>query len=254
MGSNRKHPFGYGMESGRIVVDPREAKLVRILFCRYDLGESLAILTDWVRQQGVPYDRDKPWNKNMIARLLADERYLGQKGYPPIITAEKFYSVADKRSHRSVPVCQTDAQKLLRQKCEKKLTADAQQQVLFLLNWLTLYPNQIQTPLTANAEPGRIGELEAVLEELLIQLPVDEQKARTQVLVLAAARYEALDSNQYETERLRRIFRQAQPAADLDAELIRKTISKVHIMKNGTVQLELKNKQIVESRNSANSI
>ncbi len=254
MGSNRKHPFGYGMESGRIKINQPEAKLVRLLFCRYDQGESLAILTDWIRLQGIPYDGDKPWNKNMIARILEDDRYIGKRGYPPIITEEKFYAVAEKRSKRSVPVSLTEAQKLLKQKCEKKLTADAQERVLFLLNWLTIYPDKIQSPPADNAKSDRIGELEADLEEMLVQLPVDEKSAREQVFLLAAARYEALDPNQYETERLRRTFRQVEPTADLDAELIRKTISRVHITKNGTVQLELKNQQIVEGCNSTNSI
>ncbi len=254
MGSNRKYPFGYGMESGRIKINQPEAKLVRLLFCRYDQGESLAILTDWVRQQGVPYDGDKQWNKNMIARILEDDRYIGKRDYPPIITEEKFYAVAEKRSKRAAPANLTEAQKLLRQKSQKKLTEDAEEQIQFILNWLVLYPSQIITPTTAAIDVTQIASEEADLEELLAKLPVDAEKGRLQTFTLAASRYETIDANQYETERLRRLFRKAQPMTELDAELIRNAISTVHINQDGSVKVELKNQQVIVSRNSTNSI
>lgn len=38
-------------------------------------------LTEALRQQDVPYDEGRLWNKNMVARILADTRYTGEKGY-----------------------------------------------------------------------------------------------------------------------------------------------------------------------------
>ena len=78
---NRKQPFGYKMSQGEIVIQESEAKLVQGIFRRYIAGESLNELTEALRQQDIPYDEGRLWNKNMVARILADTRYTGEKGY-----------------------------------------------------------------------------------------------------------------------------------------------------------------------------
>ena len=75
MGSNRKRPFGYKMELGEIVLHPAEAATVRWLYDSYLAGASYNALVDKLRERGISYDGDKPWNKNMAARILADRRY-----------------------------------------------------------------------------------------------------------------------------------------------------------------------------------
>lgn len=82
MMGNRKQPFGYKMSLGEIVIQESEAKLVQEIFHRYIAGESLNELTEALRQQDIPYDEGRLWNKNMVARILADTRYTGEKGYP----------------------------------------------------------------------------------------------------------------------------------------------------------------------------
>ena len=72
---NRKQPFGYKMALGEIVIQEAEAKLVQEIFHRYIAGESLNELTEALRQQDIPYDEGRLWNKNMVARILADTRY-----------------------------------------------------------------------------------------------------------------------------------------------------------------------------------
>ncbi len=248
MGSNRKQPFGYQMEMGRVILQPMEAKVVRQIFSRYDMGESFATVTDWLRHQGVPYDNGKLWNKNMVARILEDVRYTGGSGYPPIIPAAKFESIREKRSKRSAPIRQTEAQKVLRQKCQKKIAQDAEEQILHLLNWLILYPQHIKVPAIVQKESPKIAEMEATLVEALAELPVDADTARKQIFALAAERYRTIDPSQYETERLRRLFQQAEPMFELDADLLRKAVTAVHIDSNGSVRLELKNKQIIQKK------
>lgn len=248
MGSNRKLPFGYQMEMGRITIFPEEAKLVRLLYAKYDQGDSLKTLTDWIRQQGISYDGDKLWNKNMIARILEDARYIGEKGFPQIIPAVKFVSIQEKRSKRSAPICKTEAQKVLQRKCQEKITLNAEQQVLFLLNKLILCPAIIQCPPGDTAANSKITAIETELENMLAELPVDMDAAQKQILNLASARYQAIDPGDYETEKLRRIFQQREPMPELDADLIRKTVSTVQIDSNGSVKLILKNKQSIQEK------
>ena len=85
MGSNRKRPFGYRMELGESVLHPAEAETVRWIYDSYLAGASYNALVDKLQERGIPYDGDKPWNKNMAARILADRRYTGEGGFPSII-------------------------------------------------------------------------------------------------------------------------------------------------------------------------
>ena len=67
MGTNRKLPFGYRMEFGRIAIHLEEANWVQHIFTQYNQGVSFQGITDKMRNSGMPYDGDKQWNKNMIA-------------------------------------------------------------------------------------------------------------------------------------------------------------------------------------------
>ncbi len=231
MGSNRKQPFGYRMEQGQIVIHPEEATAVRYPFREYDQGKSFLDLTNAMKEWGIPYDGDKLWNKNMIARILADGRYRGLPPYPLLIPLALFQSVTEKRNKRSAPIQQTQAQKLLRQKCNGKVSPEIESEVLALHR-------------PAETSPA-VAALEATVDDLLRQLPVDEEQAEKAIFDLAVARYEAIGSEEYETQRLQKVFQEQGSMAELDAELIRKTIRTVIVDGNGTVTIKLKNEQVI---------
>lgn len=248
MGSNRKQPFGYKMESGEIVIHPEEAEAVRYLFREYNQGKSFRDLTKAMVEWGIPYDGDKPWNKNMIARILADGRYTGLPPYPLLIPFALFGSVTEKRVKRSAPIQQSPAQKLLRQKCECKVTPEIESEVMALLNNLIQAPYLIQSTPTPNVPA--VTALEAAVDDLLRQLPVDEEKAVNASFDLAAARYAAIGSEEYETQRLRHLFQGLEPMDKLDAELVRQSIHRITVDGNGAVKITLKNKQIIGRENT----
>lgn len=70
--TNRKQPFGYKIRRGKPVIYETEADIVRKIFKAYLSGASYSTITDMLRGQAVSYDEGKPWNKNMIARILGD--------------------------------------------------------------------------------------------------------------------------------------------------------------------------------------
>ncbi|MFR6693944.1 MAG: recombinase family protein [Dysosmobacter sp.] len=49
-----------------------------------------------------PTMMDKPWNKNMVARILEDDRYIGEKVIPALIPTEQFHAAQERRK-RSAP-------------------------------------------------------------------------------------------------------------------------------------------------------
>ena len=115
MGTNRKLPFGYRMEFGRIAIHLEEANWVQHIFTQYNQGVSFQGITDKMRNSGMPYDGDKQWNKNMIARILPDYRYCGDRGYPEIIDEVTFQKAAGKEK-RSQPLSERRRHRLLYEK------------------------------------------------------------------------------------------------------------------------------------------
>ena len=130
----RKQPFGYRMQLGEIVIDETEAILVQEIFNRYTAGESLGKLTEALRQQDVPYDEGRIWNKNMVARILADQRYTGIEAYPKIIAPDQLSSANKKRAEKSCPPRKNEVQRVLRRLCGESPPEWVEREVAELLN------------------------------------------------------------------------------------------------------------------------
>lgn len=91
MAWQRTIPFGYTMENGEILCDPAESKAVADIFKLCCEGDAYSTIADEMMRRGILYHKHtSQWNKNMIKRILENERYLGEKEYPAIITAEDF--------------------------------------------------------------------------------------------------------------------------------------------------------------------
>ena len=79
------------MRNGEIQPKPTESKAVQNIFQAYLNGSSLLAIANWMSSQGIPYNGiDFVWNKNMIKRILENEKYLGRNGYPAIIDEDMF--------------------------------------------------------------------------------------------------------------------------------------------------------------------
>lgn len=229
MGSNRALPFGYKMEFGRIVIFPEEAGWVTYLFDQYLLGVSYKGLSDEMNGYCVRYDGERTWNKNMVARILQDCRYTDDGGFPRIIDPAVFQSAEEKRRKKATAPEKTEVQKILRRKCGCRITAHMEHEVLYLLNRLATHPERISTPNPPKSPPLRLKALKSELEELISQLPVDEERAWAVMQEVAAAMYEAMDPREYETQRMRRVFQKEKPRSELDANLIDANISAVMV-------------------------
>lgn len=248
MGTNRTQPFGYRMEFGKVVIDPDESKWVVYIYEQYILGESFKSLSDNLCGIGIHYDADKPWNKNMVARILQDRRYTGDGSYPPIIDTCIFQQVDQKRNKKVAGSKATKAQKILKRKSGGCVTPHMEHEVLYLLNGLVGQPEQIEIPDTPPKDKSRVETLQTELDDLLRMLPVDEKQARRKLMETTVAMYETIDSREYETQRLKRILSGEQIRTELDANLLDQCVSAVSIDSMGKIRLRLKNDQIIERR------
>ena len=209
--------------------------MTKTIFRDYISGMGFAGLAKRLNEQSVRYDPGKPWNKNMLARILADVRYVGEKGCPAIIDKETLMAAAAVRSEKSTPLTVTPAQKALRRLCGQTVSQRMENQVLRLMNQLIADPSLISCPPAEKKDTSASAALEAQLNRLLTEQPVDEAAAIPLIQRLAAARYEEIGDGDYETERLRDIFSQAVPMAALDAELLMETVSSVSAQRGGQI-------------------
>ena len=71
--------YGYKVScDGGLVVDPAEADTVLFIFHHFMNGDSLGKISDALARKGIvfPTGRAK-WNRETIAKLLANEKYVG---------------------------------------------------------------------------------------------------------------------------------------------------------------------------------
>lgn len=242
---NRKQPFGYQMVMGEIVPYPAEAELVQHIFRQYRFGATFTTLTAELRDQPIPYDEGKLWNKNMVARILEDQRYTGIDGYPAIIEPDELEQAQRKRATRQAPIQQTAAQKILRRLSGQKATAQMEGQVLELLNTLVAVPEQVQLPGSMPSGQTAETELQREMDQVMRCQPIDEEAAQKLILAIAAARYSAIGSGEYETIRLQRLFSRHQAMTELDANLLQSAVSAIHCRSDGTLDIRLKNDQVI---------
>ena len=248
MGRNRKHPFGYGMERGKVVIHTGESTWVKHLYREYNAGVPMRELAEYMQGTGVSYEEGKKWNINMIARILSDDRYIGADGYPAIIAEDVYKATADKREKKAPAVQKTEAQKVLRRKCGCRVTPQIEHEVLYLLNILAGKPELIEAPKEQEQPNTRLVILQSELNDMMDNLPVDEKHAREKLIEVTVAMYEAIEPREYETHRMKKVFGSEQRRSQLDAYLISQNVSAVTVESTGKVRVRLKNDQILERR------
>ena len=242
----RKQPFGYHMEMGRTMLCPREAETVRFIFQQYIDGASFQILVHALNGRGVPYITGKAWNKNMVARILEDSRYVGADLYPPIISAEQLQAVQERRKQNCAASPPLPAQAELYKLCGSAVPGSAVKRIRKALNLLIDDPLRISMMASAICDTAEIRQLQQELDTLLQTPPVDEDTARQKALEVASLKLASVKTEEYESHRLRSIF-ETHPKMDaLDAALLKQSLRKIECH-GDTVCLLLKNGQWLEA-------
>ena len=246
MASKRKMVFGYRMEFGDIVPSPNEADTVRYIYTRYLAGASFQCLANELNQKALPYHTGKSWNKNMVARILEDDRYIGEKEFPALIPTEQFHAAQERRKEMRPEYKQTPAQKELRKLCGGTVPDSVARKVLKILNQMVDDPQIIKIESSGVLITEDIRQRRMELDTLLQTPPVDEDTARQKVLEVASLKLASVKTEEYESHRLRGVF-ETHPKMDaLDAALLKQSLRKIECH-GDTVCLLLKNGQWLEA-------
>ncbi len=96
---NRSIPFGYCVINGEYALNTAESEMVKKIFADYIDGKSMKTI---ISEMTMPYIKGKQtWNKNIIYRLLGNKKYIGENGYPQIVTKNEFEQAAQIKAERT---------------------------------------------------------------------------------------------------------------------------------------------------------
>lgn len=165
--------------------------------------------------------------------------------YPAITDQETLSRVLEKRSAKQAPAQKTEAQKLLRRLSGHTTTEQMERQVLNLLNGLIASPERITLPEPEHLPQTPAQALQRELDTVLDQQPIDEDAAQKLILAIAVAQYSAINPSQYETIRLRMLLSKQELMTELDAELLQSSVSAILCYRDGTMDIRLKNHQMI---------
>lgn len=264
--------YGYTVQNGKKTILLEQAEIVNEVFERYLAGESLKQIADSLTLRKVIYNGGSfLWNKNIISRMIADERYNGNEEYPMLISHNLFKQVAEMREKKSAkkaeisPINKLIKSKLVCERCGHTLSRinkwyykekwlctcgcefDVYIDDNFLLEGIRESMSEAaekevsEDIFGSSCEPSM--EITRMTNEIyrLMELPKVEFKAvANAILDCASERFDCCRANG-NREQLQAVQRAILNMGDtLDETVIEKTVAKIFIDQNGNISLVLK--------------
>ena len=279
MPKNRVIPFGYCMRNGEITAEPKEVYAVSTIFSEYLKGGSLLQIAKLMESEKIRYtaDSDK-WNKNMVKRIMENEKYLGNDKYPRIIGENIFKQANEKRVRkaaalnlicddlkeiRRIAYCAECGGKLFRKtngkgreywncsnqgcfKFEYRLTDQMIiGSVLTALNSAIENPSLIEceSEISAYSPTSDILRQQNEVNRMTDSPQVDFEKVKAEIFRLAEIKYECCtySDKPQKTAKLISLLKNYNQLNTLDIGLFKACVSRVWISRYCTVEVELIN-------------
>lgn len=269
-------PFGYQIAQGKVIENPSEKELVVELYQRYLQGCSIKQLTQYAGQHGVPYrENSTEWNKNMITRILEDERYWNGNTYPPIISKELADKVIQIKRSKAAPYSGVlfIQKKLVCPDCGNGITRNSRKKPKIFWDCKRCHKRfgplsdygllqSVENKLLEVCRNPQIAEPEQFIgsslsmqaarltneiNQALGQREVDPQRLLPLILECAAEKYKTchIKESDHITINIKALFQEHGNDEKLDRELFEQTIEQVILQPDGTVQLRLLNSKIL---------
>lgn len=283
MAWQRKIPFGYMIEGGITQLHPQEANAVRYIFAQYLAGTSFLAIAEDMTRQGIRYHQHTAtWNKNMVKRILENQKYIGADSYPPLVPDEDFAAVQHQRSDRNTyaplsaeirpildkTVCARCGGRLTRGtrshgrvqwRCQEpdcgQSVSISDEALAEMVNGRLRELSQVPHLLTAQESQQTEPNLEAVRLQNELTLALNRggespEYIKSLILATAAQRYGQLTdpTPAHELERLRTRLEQGPADADTLSTLLTTAVRTVRLASNKNMELELINGTIIAEK------
>lgn len=276
MAKNRRIPFGYQMKNGEIVTEPRELYAVSKIFADYLKGKSLLEISRSMQEEQIPYHpgEDFGWNKNMVKRILENEKYFGTETYPQLISADIFHRANNKKIKKATNICIVpDELKEIRNitlcaECRKRLFRNqngtwncktyrcsefeyvaTDQMILSAV--LNIMNSAIANPSLLDAEAemsvytpnGEVVKQKNEISRLMDSTDIEYDRIKAAIMELAEIKYDccSYDDVPQKTVLLKEIMKGVKRLNTLDVDLLLKCAEHITVSHNATIGLELIN-------------
>lgn len=279
MAKNRTIPFGYCMKNGEITTEPKEVYAVVAIFDEYLKGRSLSEIAKLMQTEKIRYNAvsDK-WNKNMVKRIIENDKYLGNDTYPQLITDDIFKRANEKRVKKAttLDLIPDDLQKIRKRtyctecghrlsriggnsKYEKwdcrnpdcyKLEFRLTDQmiigaVLNVLNSAIVNPSLLESggEISTYSPTADIVRKQNEINHMTDSPQVDFDRVKAEIFRLAEMKYDCCTYNEspQKTEELRNLLENNKQLNILDIGLFEACVSRIWISHFCTIEVELIN-------------
>ena len=281
----RKTPFGYIIKNGIVTVDKTEADIVREIAKQYLGGSSLKTIAGGLTLRTIEYMPGKSdWNKSRIRRMIDDTRYIGNNGYPPILTEQEYSAMQAFKSQKNTQknidhsdnifklnapvVCANCGGRMQRRidnrrktitrwRCTECKTSvnisdeDMLGGITELLNEVIADPESIQIPKSDYEESQEIKRLNAEISKELNTVGFDKEAIKQKMLTCVSEKYMSLGTEEVTAQSLKDIFKATPPLTAYDSDLTDQAVSGIQLKENGTISLVLINGQRIGKEKSA---
>ena len=265
----RTIPYGYEIVNGKPRIKEEEANIVRYIFSKYINGSSLKEIADDLTNQRITYFYDKnSWNKNMISRILENEKYIGKEQYPCIVSSDIFESANLRKTKMGGIVSEVPqmvefikgfmvcgqcgghmGRQIMKNKHEKwlcvnncKISSKLDDEKVFS-NLLNIFNQTIRNPELLKTQGRGVNyspttdlvrqakEIDMAIEQTDVEFGVISKM----ILDYTSRKYECcqLDKSREMTDILIDKFRGLSELKELDITLIRETIQKIYVCATG---------------------
>ncbi len=290
MPKNRTIPFGYCMWNGEIIMEQTESKAVVRIFEEYLNGSSFLQIAKLMESEKIRYTADSArWNKNMVKRIIENEKYLGNSKYPQIIDEETFKIANKKRVQKAaISVISEDLQEIKNRtyclecghrlsriggncRCEKwdcrnpdcyKLEYQLTDQmiivsVLTVLNTVIANPNLFESnsEISVYSPIADVIRKQNEINQMMDSAKPDFDRIKSEIFKLAQIKYNCCTYNEnlQKTAEIKALLENKKQLNTLDIGLFKSCVNRIWISHFCTIEVEFINgvtiKNITERKN-----
>lgn len=279
MARNRVIPFGYCMKNGEITTNPKEVYAVSTIFREYLNGSSLLQIAKLMESEKIRYTEDSDrWNKNMVKRIIENEKYLGTDKYPQIIDEDIFKRANEKRVQkattlnlvcddlqeiRKVTYCLECGEKLFRRtngkgreywncgnpdcfKYEYRLTDQMIiGAVLTVLNTAIANPSLLESSgeISVCSPTVDVIRKQNEINQMTDSLQMDFDRVKAEIFKLAEMKYDCCTYNDspQKTDEIKALLKNHEQLNTLDIGLFKACVSRIWLSHFCTIEVEFIN-------------
>jgi hypothetical protein rflaF_15881 len=267
------------MKNGEITTEPKEVYAVAEIFREYLNGSSLLQIAKLMESENIRYTEDSDhWNKNMVKRIIENEKYLGTDKYPQIIDEDIFKRANEKRVQkattlnlvcddlqgiRKVTYCLECGEKLFRKtngkgreywncgnpdcfKYEYRLTDQMIiGAVLTVLNTAIANPSLIENSgeISVYSPTVDVIRKQNEINKMSDSIQVDFDRVKSEIFKLAEMKYDCCTYNDspQKTAEIKALLENHEQLNTLDIGLFKACVSRIWISHFCTIEVELIN-------------